>query len=647
MAKKHTPSPKPSPKAEASNAGQPLGRSFSFDSWYPWLAIAATIVVYLPALGADFTNWDDQHYVYENIVLQTPGKLSELLTKPFAGNWHPLTMLSLWLNFQVSGLEPWSYHLLNVLLHLTNVFLVWKLAHRLSNGHTLVAFGTALFFGVHPLHVESVAWIAERKDVLYGVFFLLGLLQWLRYTEKNNWAAYALAMVFFVLSALAKPAAVVFPLAVAAIDWYQKRPFDQRFWLDKMPLLAVSGVFAYITLSTQSEVGATDLVEKLGWGTRIIYACYGLMMYLVKTVVPYPLVTFYPLPGMNTPLPWPYWLAPFFVAALAFAGFYWGRERRELSFGLLFYLVNLLLVIQLIPVGSAIISDRYSYMPHVGIFFAVTALLARSSVGGRALGPLVWVFGLLFALLAFFQVSTWTNGETLWDHAIRHLPSPTAYKNRALLYLEAAQKDPKTTEAMRDKALECYDRCLQLDPKQHEAYTQRGLIYYNRKQYPKAVEEASRAIELKPTFVIALNNRGIAYMGMGENAKAVEDFDRAIASDPTYERAWKNRGMAYFDLRQFDRCIADMQQYLTFAPKDKGDIFNTIGVAQQQQGDFEGSLKSFEQALPLTEKKGSVYVNRAYSYLMLKRQEEAVRDGKAALEAGANLPADMRRVLGL
>ncbi len=676
MDKKHTPAPKK--PAETKHApGQPLGRSFSLDPWYPWIALTITFAVYLPNLGADFTNWDDQHYVYENTVLQTPGKLGELLSKPFAGNWHPLTMLSLWINFQISGISPWSYHLLNILLHLGNVFLVWHLAHRLSKGNAAVAFGTALLFGVHPLHVESVAWIAERKDVLYGFFFLLGLAQWLRYTEKNNWFAYALAMVFFVLSALAKPAAVVFPLAVAAIDWYQKRTFDLRFWLDKLPLLLVSGVFAYITLNTQGEVGATDLVEKLGWGRRILYACYGLMMYLVKTVVPYPLVTFYPLPGMNTPLPWPYLVAPVFVGALAFAGFYWGRARRELSFGLLFYLFNLLLVIQLVPVGSAIISDRYSYMPHFGVFFGAMALLSESAAGRRGAAVAAWVLGLLFAAMAFKQVQFWKNGETLWDHAIRHLPSPTAYKNRALLYLEAAaaaeaaaeaakveaakaeapaakaaaaeaaKKNSKIMEDLRNKALECYDRCLQIDLKQHEAYTQRGLIFYDRKQYAKAVEEANKAIELKPDFVIALNNRGIAYMGLNEFAKALPDFDRAITVDPTYVRALKNRGMAYFELRRFDECIADMRKYIESGAIDKGDILNTIGVAQQQKGEYEASLESFAQALPLTDKKVSVWINRAYSYLMLKRQEEAVRDGRAVLEAGGKLPDDMRRAMGL
>ena len=434
----------------------------------------------------------------------------------------------------------------------------------------------------------------------------------------------------------------------AAIDWLRKRPLTApAFWLDKLPLLAVAGIFAYITLNTQNEVGATGLNDDLDWGRRILYACYGLMMYLVKTVVPYPLVTFYPLPGLNTPLPWPYLAAPVFVAALAFAGFYWGRERRELSFGLLFYLFNLLLVIQLIPVGSAIISDRYSYMPHVGIFFALSALMARLPIGKNAVVGLLGGLGLLLGALTFQQSKVWTNGETLWDHAIRHLPSPTAYKNRALLYMEAADREPNKAEALRNKALQCYVRCLEIDPKQHEAYTQRGLIFYNRKQYAKAVEEASKAIEIKPKFEIALNNRGIAYLELQEFEKAIVDFDRALEADPTYVRALKNRAMGHFDLGQYEKCIADMRQYLQSNPDDKGDVINTIGVAQQKMGDFEGSLASFAEALPLAKNKNSVLVNRCYSYLMLRRQEEAVRDGKAVLESGGKLPDDMRRAMGL
>ena len=185
-----------------------------YPKWMPMLLVAITFLALLPVLKADFVNWDDNDYVLDNILIRDLSNLDKILFSPLQGNYHPLTVLSLAFNYAISGLEPWSYHLLNLLIHILNVFLVFKLIFKLTKGNNLIAFVTAILFGIHPMHVESVAWASERKDVLYAFFFLSGLITWLKYLDnkKQGWYAATLAMALF--SMLSKPAAIIFPLAL-------------------------------------------------------------------------------------------------------------------------------------------------------------------------------------------------------------------------------------------------------------------------------------------------------------------------------------------------------------------------------------------------------------------------------------------------
>ena len=218
-----------------------------------------TFIVYLPSLGNDFTNWDDDAYVTENPLVARPHVVDVLMT-PLGGNYHPLTVLSLALNYRISGYQPASYHWLNLLLHLANTGLVFAFVWMLSRRRFWTATATSLFFGIHPMHVESVAWIAERKDVLYTLFYLLGLIAYLRYLERRRWAWFAVCLAAFVLSLASKPAAVVFPLTLLALDYFFRRTDRIRLVLEKLPFLALSIAVGWLTLKAQQAIGAVALV---------------------------------------------------------------------------------------------------------------------------------------------------------------------------------------------------------------------------------------------------------------------------------------------------------------------------------------------------------------------------------------------------
>jgi tetratricopeptide (TPR) repeat protein len=675
--KNRTAPPAPPVRPAQPLAGAPSAQKFA--AWLPWVALALTAVAYLPTLGADFVNWDDGDYVYDKgkLLLSDNGRLWELLTTPVQGNFQPLTMLSLKLNYWVSGLDPWSYHLLNVLFHLANTYLVWLLAQKLSGGKDLVAFVAALFFGVHPMHVESVAWVSERKDVLYSLFFLLGLWQYARYTETGGKAHYLAALLMGSCSLLSKPAAVVFPAVLFALDYLRERPLNARLFLEKIPFFALALGLAYLTLKFQRDIGATEGSEIFGWGKRLLFACYGLMMYVVKMVVPYPAVPFYPFPPLNESPTLPYLVSPVFVAgAAALAFFAHLRQWRALSFGLAFYAVNLALVLQLIPVGSAVIAERYTYMPYVGLFFALGWALDRWSVGSTAAWAATWVLGTVFTGLSFMQAGVWKNGETLWDHTIEHYPSSRAYVNRAVLYRKAMNDEPAGSpnkKALGEKAIALYTESIRTNAKDHEAHSSRGNIYFDFGRYREAIADYDIALGMEPDHVNTLDNRGAAYAFLKDYDRALADFGRALELDTAHHTVYKNRGVTYYEMGRFAESRADYLRYLRYEPLDFA-VMNSVGVCEQGMGQYEQSIATFTRAIegaqrtlaegglkPLEAAKANgdltvLLENRSISYYNFSLQakdrsaeliEAARNDARAVVQRGKKVNPAFLQALGI
>ena len=254
-----------------------------------------TSMVYLPSLSNDFTNWDDQGYVLENKLLQDVSLegLQEIIVTPIGANFHPVTMLSLALNYQISGLDPFSYHLFNLLLHLINTLLVFGFIYLLSEKKLEAAVIVALFFAIHPMHVESVAWIAERKDVLYTAFFMASLIYYVRFLDEGNQKAYWWAFVFFVLSLLSKPAAVVLPVVLILIDYLRnKNLLDTKLLVQKIPFFVLSLGMGWYTLRVQTDFGATAGEAIYSISEKVMFASHSIFIYLIKLFVPYGLSAF-------------------------------------------------------------------------------------------------------------------------------------------------------------------------------------------------------------------------------------------------------------------------------------------------------------------------------------------------------------------
>ena len=616
------------------------------------LILAVTFVVYLPCLDNGFTNWDDNLYVTENPLLANPGFWT-VLTKPAAANWHPLTMWSLSLNYRFAGLDPAPYHWLNLLLHVANTALVFVFVWRLSGKRFWTAAATSLFFGIHPMHVESVAWVAERKDVLYAFFMLLGLIAYVSHVERPHPLRLAAALGAFVLSAMSKPAAVVFPLALVAIDLFRGRALARHVWLEKIPFFLVSLGVGLLTI--QAQQGAGTITHVWNPFQKLLFGVYGLAMYVAKLFVPIGLSAIYPYPSPVTG-PGPQFYVVFVITLLlAPVVVLLARRERAVVFGLAFYLINivLVLVLQFFSLGGATMADRYTYVSYIGLLFALAWWLDEQA-DRRAFGiPIKPAVAAIFLLLLPFSLvqtwkrcDVWQNAETLWNDTIAKYPGQIAdaYINRGYYYHHNAGR-------LQD-ALDDLNRALALSSRSATIWHDRGDVLAALGQDDSAIVNYDRALAIQPTWAGAVNNRGAVKLRRGEFANSVVDFNRAIELDPNLRDAFTNRASAYVSLGEYERSIADSRRAITLNPRNAANYlqFGSIAFCEQKLGRHRDAVADFDEAIrnvPESEsRRGAYHLYRSISLKALGDRPRALADALEARRLGATYPDAYLRSLG-
>ena len=420
------------------------------------LLLVATATALFPCVNNGWTNWDDGDYVVSNPDIQglTPTHLAKMFSSVYVSTYLPLTMLSFAVNYAIAGTDPFLYHATNLLLHLCNTLLVFWFVRRLI-ANDVIAAATALLFGIHPLHVESVAWIAARKDLLSTLFFLLSLLWYDRWAETGNierkqtvarsirhWPW--LSLLFFLCSLLSKALTVTLPAILLLMDYYRGRnlfarrpgvfgmqyPVDRRFVMELwsgikhlIPYTVLAGVMLTIGVAAQHSGHSFRPMESPL--DNFLIASHGVLFYITKSVVPVGLAFLYPYPAKTGGwLPLEYLGAPLILAAAAYAIVRWFRSDRVLVFGILFFLITLAPVSQLIPMGSAVAADRYTYVPLIGVFFIACHLLyglQKRLQRATRFGLFLFRISLLIVLIfygtaSWYQSMTWKNNQTLIDN---------------------------------------------------------------------------------------------------------------------------------------------------------------------------------------------------------------------------------------
>lgn len=603
------------PNLEKNKPGDPKkNRQQKKGPYFIWLFLLAglTTVCFLPMLRNGFTNWDDEIYVLNNSLLRGPD-WKGIFFQTSAFNYHPLTILTLAANFHLSKLSPFSYLLFNLLLHVVNTLLVFYFIFKISDNNKWVAFITALLFAIHPMHVESVAWISERKDVLYTLFFLLSLIFYRHYIFTNKLSGYWFCFLFFVLSLLSKPSAMILPVVLFLLDYWHGRKYQFKLILEKIPFFVLAVLFGVITLQAQSQVAVVTLDVYPMW-VRPLFASYCLLTYLLNFIIPYPLSAFHPYPS-TADLGWQIYSSPLILLALIF--FVWRyRKNKLVIFSLFFFVTNLLLVLQLVSIGSTIVSERYTYVPYIGLSFLVSMwlynLLSKSSKAILWIVPALLV--LIFGSITFQRTKIWKNSFTLWSDVIEHYPdAPLPRTNRAnyLFKLVSEPGHAKESNSLYQQAEEDCNAALKNSPRHWIGYQIRGSIFLNQARYEKALADGDSITRLKPLELSGYSIRGKANLGLKRPKESLDDFNKCVELKPDDDGSLNNRGTTYYNLFQ----------------------------------NYRQALVDFDRAIEISPQ-GNYLLNRARCYYQLGNMDKAKADVEMAMNKGMALPEEFRQLVG-
>jgi tetratricopeptide (TPR) repeat protein len=531
-----------------------------------------TFICFRYTLHNQFTNWDDDYYVTNDPYIKafTPHNLKVIFTEDITkNNYHPLCMLSLAVNYHFAQLNPTTYYLTNILIHIANLILVFflflQLCRRIKLGEDaglfIASFG-ALWFGIHPMHVESVAWIAERKDVLYAFFYLLGLLTYLRYTASGKMKWYWLTFIVFIASCLSKPMAVVFPMSLLCIDFLLQRQLNKKLITEKILFFLFSLICGSLAFYTQNKTGAIASFSTLTIAERIMYAAYGFVMYISKLFNPTYLSTFYPYPYryISGYLQGIYYAAPFIALFIVIAPTYYLYKKKSpyfriYAFGIGFFVANIVFVLQFISVGAAIMADRYSYVAYIGLLFLIAyfawELVRRMPSFKTTMTALLLLCSAGLAYLCYDRTYAWHDSETLLSDAIEKYPyrALLSYKWLGNYYFSIGELD---------KALDNYEVLATLHAADDKVTQNIAKVKALKENGSGAVfPQMSGQIKADPsnTSFKAPLDSAIFYAMQGDTLAAFRKYIAAFRINPLAEKALAENTYKLVQGQQFDQAI--------------------------------------------------------------------------------------------
>jgi protein O-mannosyl-transferase len=562
-----------------------------------------TLVVYLPVGSHGFIGYDDDDYITNNPIVQkglTWVGIKWAFTTWFASNWHPLTWISHMLDCQLFGLNPGAQHLVNVLFHIANSLLLLFLLFRLTNSLWPSAMIAALF-AWHPLHVESVAWISERKDVLSTFFELLALLTYVRYAKEHRRGSFWVSLLFFALALLSKPMPVTLPFVLLLLDYWPLQRFGvpdsklklQNLILEKWPFFLLSAASCVVTFLAQHASQAVLSLEQFPLRFRVSNALLSYVKYLWKTIWPAKLAVSYPLqPSLPAS---EVWMAVIFLLVVTWLVRSRRRQNPYLFVGWLWYLGTLVPVIGFVQVGVQAMADRYTYFPLTGIFIAVVwgikDLLVRLQV--RPVLPAI-VGGLILCACLWLterQLSYWANDETLFGHAV------AVTKNNDIAYINlgvALEKKGLQAEALAD-----YRKALRINPRSVEARNNLANFLDKMGKPKEALELYQQALQLNPKAVFVHDNMAELLVELGRFNEAMNQYEEASRLNPADPRPHFLMGHALLKQGRVSEAVSQFHEALQLDPND----FQSLTfLARILASDENPQIRNGAEAVILAEK---------------------------------------------
>ncbi|MFM8408819.1 MAG: tetratricopeptide repeat protein [Alphaproteobacteria bacterium] len=564
--------------------------------------VALVLVVFRPVVGFEFVNFDDHAYVRDNPIVSrglTAGGIARAFTTVHASNWHPLTWLSHMTDVQFLGLDPGAHHLVSAFLHAVSTAALFLALARMT-GEAGPSWVVAALFGLHPAHVESVAWVAERKDVLAGLFWNLSLLAWAGYAGSGAASARRAALACFTLGALSKPTVVSFPVVLLLLDlWPLRRWRPTRgdfappasLLREKLPFLLVSVACAIATLVAQRSGGALQSLDAVPLGARVANALVSLVEYLGVAAWPHDLASFYPFPSA---IPgWQVVSAALLLVAIGAACLGSWHSRPWLAVGWGWFLVVIAPMLGLVQVGAQGMADRYTYLSFVGLFVAVTwtawSPLSRSA-GGRSLAALLATAAVAAAgFAASRQVGWWKDGVTLSERALATTRDNwVAHNNLAAAWIERGRPGEAIGHAR--EALRIREWA--------DARGNLGLALANRGDLDEAIEQYRAALRSRPGDFRARNGLAVCLARKGDAAGALAELGSVIAAAPDFAPAHVNVGLVLAGSGEIEEALASFTEAARLDPRNVGAHLGR-GLVLDRLGKREEAVREFETVLVL------------------------------------------------
>lgn len=570
------------------------------------LALAiVTLITYGQVVGHQFIFLDDGAYIKDNPVVNrglTLAGLGWAFTAFYAGNWHPLTWIAHMVDSQLFGMNAGGHLFMNALIHAANACLVFWVLRRMTNAKWPSAF-VAVVFALHPLHVESVAWAAERKDTLSTFFGLLSLLAYVRYAEFPSGRRYALTAFMLVLGLMSKPMLVTWPFVMLLLDYWPLKRMSCEWSVirpllrEKLPFLGIVAVSCVVTLFAQSHEGAVRTFGEVSFALRLSNALVSYAKYLLLTFWPRDLAVWYPLPLSGIPA-WQIIGAALLLVGITAFCLYQRKVRPYLIVGWLWFLGTLVPVIGLVQVGNQAMADRYYYIPSIGLFIALVFGLVDATKALRVSRPFGIALAsgslLILAALTFWEIGRWRDSVTLFEHTLAVTPP-----NLVIEY-------------------------------------NLGHVMSEQGRYQEAALHFGKAVDIQPDFYQGLFNMGIMLSRQGRIADAVDYYRRALGVRPDSARAHMELGVALTKQSRNELAEEELRRALELAPQD-AEIRTALGIVLAQLGRISDAIDQYHEALRLNPDSANAHTNLGLVLLASGRARESISEFEAALRLKPDL----------
>ena len=622
------------------------------------IALLLTFLVHMGNFQNTWVNWDDDKNFQENeLVTNITGETfwentGKIFTTDVIGGYNPLSIWTFAIESMVWGMDDdsWKWwHMDNLLLHMLVVFFVFLIGRQLK----LNIYATcllAILFGIHPMRVESVAWLTERKDVLFASFYFAALYFYIKGKLKGNeWKYVFLIIPLAILSGLSKIQAVSLPLSMIAIDYYMDKKFDLYSMLNKWPYFLISlivGLYGSYMLSKSGVI--LDSSNEFTAGNRLVFGLYAYVQYIGKLVYPWVMSPLYPYPSKFASS---YLVGPVLFLLMGAGTFVaWRKKAYVWVFGMAFYTVNIVFVLQIVGAGQGLFADRFTYVPYFGLFFIAAyyfdKLDFKNMIGKVVLG-IVAAYLILLSFMTYKQTQIWINSYSMWSHVIEYYPkTKVTWGNRANWLRDNGYKA---------QALADYTERLRLGADDPEPFNSRGKLYFQSQSrdtlllamadYKDAVKLADfkkKTTELKAEYRV---NLASTYARLGMHQEAINMFDEAQTFNSKNPNVYFNRSITYHQIGDYSGEKKDILEYLKIKPRD-GAMISNLGTAKRLLGDPASAEADFNRALKYN-KMPAIYMERARNYIALGKLAEARNDVKILQQNNLQVPGDILQATGM